>query len=134
MHREIKPENVLVCKPPDSLFVEYKVSDLGLARPAENEIENCGDGTAEYRPSERFWGLSSYTYSVGRLFLACRSGQPPVPGTYEQLRASGVYDNLPDPMREIEWDFLSVCLREHGSDSARPGTLCLYTKYFHDML
>jgi serine/threonine protein kinase len=136
VHRDVKPQNVLLCKDPDSGLVMYKLCDFGLAASADNEIENDGDGTPAYMPSEKYWSQSSDTFALGRLFLACRAGRVPLPGTQwrgecpsqavEQLRASGVYDHLQD----VEWELLQVCLIQHGSDRPWPASLNFHTNYF----
>jgi serine/threonine protein kinase len=133
IHRDVKPPNVLICKQPGSGRVIYKLSDFDLAIRADDEVENIQlDGTQGFIPPERFWCRSSDSWALGRLLLTCRAGTVPPPGhvSLEQLQASGVYDYLPDPMREIEWDFfLRVCLIEHGSDRPCVQNLHKHTAY-----
>jgi serine/threonine protein kinase len=134
IHKDVKPHNVLVCQEPDEYFggmeVTYKLSDFGLAGPAADWSPADGEGTPAFKPPDGHWVMSSDTYSLGKLFLACRSGAAPQPGTLEELRASGVYDRLPDPLREEEWDLLRVCLEENGLRRESPCRLLEVTRYF----
>jgi serine/threonine protein kinase len=133
IHRDVKPGNVLVTMRTRGgrQEVVYKLSDFGLAASVLEEFKNDGrDGTEGYRPPEKYWCYASDTYSFGKLILACRSAADPQPGTYEELRASGVYDNLPDPMRDVEWELLRLCLIQHGSDRPRIKGLLQETTYF----
>lgn len=129
VHRDVKPHDVLLCKDPETGCVVYKLCDFGMAESADREIENDGDGTPGYMPSEKFLSRSSDTFALGRLVLACRSGKEPMSGSVEQLRTSGVYDHLLD----MEWELFKLCLIEHGSDRPWPARLRKYTKYFMPM-
>lgn len=127
IHPDVKPDNVLVFKQPGSKRPQYKLCDFNLAALAKTWPPNKADGTPAYKPPEKYWLISSDTYSLGRLILACRSAAVPKIGTYEEMRASGDYDNLPDPMRDVEWELLQVCLTEQGGNRPDAATLFDHT-------
>jgi serine/threonine protein kinase len=124
-HRDIKPENVLVFGQPGSRRRTYKLCDFGIAVPYPdrfNPLRNEGkDGTPGYLPPERNWCAQSDTWQIGKCMLALRSGAAPHEGSCAEVQASGMYDNLPDPIRESEWVFLKECL--HPDSGSRPAPL-----------
>lgn len=131
IHRDIKPENVLVCRKPGSSSLTYKLSDMGLAVSVAADIANDStEGTPAYWPPEAYWQKCSDTWMLGKLLLACRSCQLPHPGTYEQIRASGAYeDHLPEPLTRAEWSFLEVCLTADCGRRPTPKHLFFRTPY-----
>lgn len=87
IHRDVKPQNVLVCKTPVDGHFLHKLCDFGLAVSVDQEVPDDGDGTLACKPPEKYWFKSSDTYSLGRLFLTCRSAAVPQIGAF--MRSCG---------------------------------------------
>jgi serine/threonine protein kinase len=125
LHRDIKPDNVLVaCLPGKPHCHTYKLCDFGTAVPefdTRQQLRNEGkEGTPAFLPPEAFWQRTSDTWQVGKCLLALRSGAAPHRGSFVEVQASGLYDNLPDPMQESEWAFLKQCLEPNSGSRPDP--------------
>jgi serine/threonine protein kinase len=124
VHRDVKPDNVLVFDSPDGSQPTYKLADFGLATKREERNDGTA-GTPYYMPPEELWQPSSDTYALGKLLLVYRSAALPLPGTYAELRDAGAYSQLSDG----EWDLISVCFSTTGS-RPRPDNPKANTTYF----
>jgi serine/threonine protein kinase len=124
MHRDIKPENLLMVKKDNSPGqITYKLCDFGSAAPypKSNEMlpNDRTQGTPRYLPPEQYWQMAvSDTWQVGKCLLALRSGAQPHPGTYDEVRASGLYE-----LRDTEWEFLKRCLQYNSGNRQGAGAL-----------
>jgi serine/threonine protein kinase len=132
LHRDIKPDNLLMSRTPGTKYcVTYKLCDFGSAVPQPTDrlhpLRNERDeGTPAYLPPELFWQTTSDTWQVGKCMLALRSGAVPHSGAFEEVRASGLYGSLADPLRESEWVFLEKCL--HVNSGSRTDPLALWER------
>jgi serine/threonine protein kinase len=105
VHRDIKPHNILKARSGRSTI--YKLCDFGTALSDSQLPANEGEeGTPAYIPPEKYWQASSDTWQIGKCLLALRSGAAPHTGTFEEVRDSGQYNSLEQPMVEAEWGFL----------------------------
>lgn len=127
VHRDLKPPNILLEKPPPDgqsrEAVVPKVSDFGLARHSESNIyiTQAGTilGTPAYMSPEQVEGHevsgSTDVYSLGCILYEMLTGRPPFKGanTREQIRL--VLEDTPLSPRSIDpsipRDLDTICLK-----------------------
>lgn len=102
IHRDVKPQNIFVCRDPDGRAVTTKVLDFGISmivertrEPATGPAPNVPMGTPAYMAPEHFSGTAPVdtradVYGFGVMFYEALAGQVPFPGEpgpelYEQI-------------------------------------------------
>lgn len=122
VHRDIKPHNILKARSGRSTI--YKLCDFGTALLDSQLPANEGEeGTPAYIPPEQSWQASIDTWQIGKCLLALRSGAAPHTGMFEEVRDSGQYNSLEQPMAEAEWGFLKKCLQAYSGNRPYPRML-----------
>ncbi len=103
VHRDMKPENVLVSR--DGII---KVTDFGLSRPAtQHTSADILVGTVAYVSPELVTGKQaderSDIYAVGIMLFEMLTGRQPFTGDSIQVAYKHAHDRVPDP-RELDPD------------------------------
>ena len=100
-HQDIKPDNLLICKDPDTGKQILKVADFGLAK-AKNKVKGLkrGAGTPAYMSPEQFYRRAkdimpdSDVYALGCVLFELLDGDPPIeastPEEYARLHKEQV--------------------------------------------
>mmetsp|Transcript_38021 Transcript_38021/g.93456 ORF Transcript_38021/g.93456 Transcript_38021/m.93456 type:complete len:361 (-) Transcript_38021:83-1165(-) len=131
MHRDIKPNNVLV-----NSKGQFKISDFGMSKELSNTL-SAGQtwvGTSSYMSPERVGGLdysfNADVWSLGLLVYECSTGLKPYGGhnTFELL--DQIVDGEPPALPQGQFsheavDFVGLCLKK--SHSERPDCEFLVT-------
>jgi len=104
VHRDYKPENVLINGAGDS-----KLTDFGIAARAGDRPPPAG--TVAYAPPEQFGGSpvspASDVYAATATFYECLTGQPPFSGKtpevllYQHLAEPVPLEQVPEPLRSL---------------------------------
>jgi len=84
-HQDIKPDNLLICKDPETGKDILKVADFGLAK-AKNKVKGLkrGAGTPAYMSPEQFYRRAkdimpnSDVYALGCVLFELLDGDPPI--------------------------------------------------------
>jgi hypothetical protein len=115
VHRDVKPENVLVTRDDDGAL-RAKLADLGIARIAdESRLTTVGAviGTARYLSPEQVAGEDvdppSDVYSLGIVLLEGLTGRDPFPGTGTEQAVSRTLRSpaLPSGLTPADADLLA---------------------------
>ncbi len=124
-HRDIKPSNGML----DPAKGRTKITDFGLARPAEESSEITQDGstvgTPAYMSPEQARGdavdARSDVYSLGATLYEAITGEPPFRGTAGSVLRQ-VIETDPRPPRRINSalprDLETICLKAMARDPA----------------
>jgi HD-like signal output (HDOD) protein len=118
IHRDIKPANILL----EEATGRVKITDFGLARVADNRSLSTDGmliGTPYFMAPEVVQGLTatahSDLFSLGGVFYALATGEPPFPGPHLAAVLRAVCDDEPLRPRELRPDlpgwFEDVVLR-----------------------
>lgn len=137
IHRDIKPQNVVIVAAGPAKIPVHKLCDFGIAVELPNgRTSHDNDdsvGTLQLNPPESKWMLESDTWGIGLLLFTCRTASlpPELPKgergrMYEVLRADPAYSHL----LPIEWDLLRVCLQPDAGHRPYACTLGKRTNYF----
>lgn len=98
VHRDVKPENVLV-----SVEGDAKVADFGISRTVESPSTESFFGTVTYVAPERLQGGSgdarSDIYSAGCVLFEALTGSPPFTGDSASVINSHVNERVPPPSK-----------------------------------
>lgn len=104
VHRDIKPANVLL----DATGERVKLTDFGLARFHDGEeLTRAGEvaGTPNYLSPEQLQGqpatARSDLFSLGSLFYALATGQPPFQTESAFVTMRNICDQTPRPLRTV---------------------------------
>jgi serine/threonine protein kinase len=114
VHRDIKPDNLLLKRAPDAATPEryiLKITDFGLARLAEGSVVTATGqtmGTPQYMSPEQCQGLAldgrSDIYSLGIVLYELATGYPPFAvKTLSEAAFKHVYE-APTPPRQVRPD------------------------------
>lgn len=127
IHRDIKPDNILLEKGPTE---RVKISDFGLARVANDaSLSKTGviSGTPMYMSPEQAHGATTDArtdiFSLGSLLYVAACGRPPFRASNVHAVLRRVIDDTPRPMREVlsevpEWlEQLVARLHEKSPDA-----------------
>ena len=136
IHRDIKPQNILLHLAAGAKFPEMKIADLGLARDIEgSDYASTAAGTRIYMSPEahnNHYKTSTDVWSLGCVVFELCTLKPPFVTTYEiisPLKNPTVSDNMSDASFTLLSDICSrMMLRpiaeQNGTLSARNRPNC----------
>ncbi len=107
IHRDLKPQNVMIDAEEKDENFNVKVADFGIARAGASEITEVGAimGTAQYLSPEQAQGKSvtaaSDLYSVGVVLFEMLAGRPPFDGDSAVAIALKHVSQPPPRLREL---------------------------------
>ncbi len=108
VHRDLKPDNIFICRRPDSGDL-VKILDFGIARSrADTRLTNAGElfGTPQYMAPERITageaGPSVDLYALGVIFFEMATGQLPFNAPDPATFLIRHMTEVPPPPRKIE--------------------------------
>ena len=129
IHRDVKPENIMVDRGANELRV--RVMDFGLARPSRSRPTEQGlAGTPAYLAPEQVLGTEldprTDLYSLGVVLYECLAGEPPWTGAVPALLYRITHHPPPSLVtrgRGIDPELEAIILRCLAKDpAARPAT------------
>jgi beta-lactam-binding protein with PASTA domain/tRNA A-37 threonylcarbamoyl transferase component Bud32 len=129
IHRDLKPQNVIIGADPADGEVNVKVADFGIARADDSEITEVGAimGTAQYLSPEQAQGRSvsaaSDLYSVGVILFEMLTGRAPFEGDSAVAIALKHVSQPPPSVRqfrpEIPTELEAVVMKSLAKDPAQ---------------
>jgi len=115
IHCDIKPENVLLKL--TNTGWQAKISDLGIARLAQEQAQDGNTGSPGYMAPERFYGqfsAASDLYAVGIILYELLLKERPFSGRPQELMVAHLNQrlNIPDRLPQPLINFLSKSLEK----------------------
>ncbi len=108
VHRDLKPQNVIIDSEESDENFNVKVADFGIAKAGSSEITEVGAimGTAQYLSPEQAQGKpvtgASDLYSIGIVLYEMLTGRPPFDGDSAVAIALKHVSKLPPAPRELQ--------------------------------
>jgi eukaryotic-like serine/threonine-protein kinase len=127
VHRDVKPQNVIVPDRPESPAGVAKLTDFGIARLADDDaVTRTGDvvGTLAYMAPEQARGehvtAAADTYALGLVIYEALSGINPIRGAGAAETVARIGERIP-PLRRARRDLpADVCDAVDAAVRARP--------------
>jgi hypothetical protein len=123
IHRDLKPQNIFVCRGPDGRAVTTKVLDFGISlmlgrarEPAVGQGPSMPMGTPTYMAPEQIWGGAPIdertdVYGFGVLFYEVLTGRVPFPGEPGPALFEHILDDPPPPLAQARPDLMPGFVR-----------------------